>query len=116
MRDKVKFAEKPWFTMEHIVAGIREILVLAVIILGVLLIPRLIPKKNTARQPISPTLVWAGKLRLAIAVSLVWPAIIAAVLQPWLKDLILFLYVGIGPVVLGWVIYWVLMGYRQPKR
>ncbi len=97
-------------------AGIREILVLAVIVIGVLLIPRLIPRKETARRPVSPTLVWAGKLRLAIAASLVWPAIMAAFLEPWLNDPILFLYIGIGPVVLGWVIYWVLMGYRQPKR
>ncbi|MEN8133063.1 MAG: hypothetical protein ABFS45_23365 [Pseudomonadota bacterium] len=97
-------------------AGIREILVLAVIILGVLLIPRLIPRKETARRAVSPALVLSGKLRLAIAASLGWPTIMAAFLQPWLNDPILYLYIGIGPVVLGWMLYWVLMGYRQPKR
>lgn len=97
-------------------AGIREILVLAVIVLGVLLIPRLIPRKETARRPVNPTLILSGKLRLAIAASLGWPTIMAAFLQPWLNDPTLYLYISIGPVALGWVIYWVLKGYRQPNR
>jgi hypothetical protein len=55
----------------------------------------------------------SGKMRLAIAISIVYPLAVAAYLQPWKNDMVLFLYVGIGPVVLYWLMKWVFAGIKD---
>jgi hypothetical protein len=52
-------------------------------------------------------------MRLAIAISILWPAVIAAFMQPWKKDPYSFLYIGCGPVAFLWVVYWVFSGFRK---
>jgi len=42
-----------------------------------------------------------------------YPVLAAAYFQPWQKDPILFCYVGVGPVVLGWLLFWVASGFRR---
>lgn len=97
--------------------GIQEILVLVVIILGILFLPRILNRGQESRQvEFKPPLVLSGKMRLAIAASILWPAVIAALMQPWKKDLFPFLYLGLGPVVLVWVIYWVFTGFRKKDQ
>ncbi len=97
--------------------GIQEILVLVVIILGILFLPRILNRGQESRQAESgPLFVLSGKMRLAIAASILWPAVIAALMQPWKKDLFPFLYLGLGPVVLVWIIYWVFTGFRKKDQ
>jgi membrane associated rhomboid family serine protease len=95
-------------------SGIQEILVLVIILLGILFLPRIMNRgqEKKATEP-KPTVVLSGKMRLAVGASIIWPAIMAAYLQPWRSDLILFLYSGPGPVVLAWIIFWVLAGFRS---
>jgi hypothetical protein len=50
---------------------------------------------------------------LAVAASVIWPALVAALLQPWKQDLSRYLYLGIGPVALIWIIYWVYTGFQK---
>jgi hypothetical protein len=96
--------------------GIQEILVLVAIILVVLFLPRIL-NRGQARKPVEskPAFVIPGKMRLAIAASLLWPAAIAAYMQPWKNDLVPFLYLGLGPVVLAWALFWVFTGFQKKK-
>ena len=95
-------------------SGIQEILVLVIIVLGILLLPRVLNRGQEKQTTAShPTVVLTGRMRLAIAASAIWPAIIAAILQPWKQDLLPYLYLGAGPVAIGWILYWVLTGFRK---
>ena len=92
-------------------SGIQEILVLVAIILGILFLPRILNRGQEKKSAASkPAVVLSGKMRLAIAASVLWPAAIAAFMQPWKNDLFPFLYIGFGPVILGWIIFWVYTG------
>ena len=94
-------------------SGIQEILLLVAIILGILFLPRIMnrgqEKKPAAARPAAVAL--SGKMRLAIAASILWPMAIAAFMQPWKKEIVPFLYIGLGPVILGWIIFWVYTGF-----
>ena len=95
-------------------SGIQEILVLVAIILGILFLPRILnrgqEKKPAAPKPVD---LLSGKIRLAIAASVLWPASIAAFMQPWKNDLFPFLYIGLGPMILSWIIFWVYTGFLR---
>ena len=93
-------------------SGFQEILLIAVILLGILFVPRMMPRKGV-QMPARPALVLSRNMRVAIAASAIYPAIVAAFLQPWRQDLILYLYTGAGPVILGWLFYWVLTGRKK---
>ena len=95
-------------------SGIQEILVLVIIVLGILFLPRIL-NRGQEKQLVDakPVVVLTGRMRLAIAVSVLWPALIAAFMQPWKQDPILYLYFGPGPVAVIWVIYWVFTGFKK---
>ncbi len=95
-------------------SGIQEILVLVIIILGILFLPRIL-NRGGEKQSVEnkPVVVLTGRMRLAVAASFLWPALIAAYMQPWKQDLFLYLYLGPGPVAIVWILYWVLTGFRR---
>ncbi|MCP4625219.1 MAG: hypothetical protein GY850_17110 [bacterium] len=95
-------------------SGIQEILVLVIIILGILFLPRIL-NRGGEKQSVEtkPIVVLTGRMRLAIAASAIWPALIAAFMQPWKKDLFPYLYLGLGPVAVIWALYWVYTGFRK---
>jgi hypothetical protein len=94
--------------------GIQEILVLVAIVVAVVCIPRMTRRQRDVPSGRTvPTL--SGKIRLAIAASILWPALLAAFTKPWQKDLEAFLYIGFGPVVLGWLVYWVAAGFGKDR-
>jgi hypothetical protein len=95
-------------------SGIQEILLLVIIILGILVLPRIFNRGSEARQAAPrPAIEISGKMRLAVAASVIWPAVMAAFLKPWEQNLFRYLYLGVGPVALIWIIYWVLTGFRK---
>ena len=95
-------------------SGIQEILVLLIIILGILFLPRIFSRGQENRPAVPrPAIVVSGKMRLAIAASVLWPAVMAAYIQPWAGDLSRYLYFGVGPVAFIWIIYWVATGFRK---
>jgi hypothetical protein len=95
-------------------SGIQEILVLVAIILGILFLPRILNRGQEKKPAVSkPAVVLSGKMRMAIAASVLWPAAMAAFMQPWKEDLFPFLYIGSGPVILGWGIFWVYTGFLR---
>lgn len=93
-------------------SGFQEILLVAVILLGILFVPRMLPRRERQAST-RPAIVIPRNLRIAIAATVIYPAVAAAFLQPWRKDLILFLYAGMGPVLLGWLSYWVFTGRKK---
>ena len=103
-------------------AGIQEILVLIVIILAIFLLPRIFSRQeqegSTGSQITRNLSLLSGRMRLAIIVSLIWPITAAGYFEPWKKDMFHFVLIGIGPVICGWSLRWVLAGYRKnrPKR
>ncbi len=93
-------------------SGFHEILLVAVILLAILFVPRMMPRKieNRTKQL---HLVLSRNKRLAIAASFLFPIAVAGFLQPWRKDLILFAYIGLGPVILGWLLFWIITGRKK---
>lgn len=97
-------------------SGIQEILVLAIIVLAILFIPRLRGGQPAIPQESASLLQrMSGKLRLALAASFVYPALVAAFVKPWKGDTIQFVYIGLGPVALLWLLYWVIVGFNKNK-
>ena len=92
-------------------SGVNEILIIAAIVMGIFFAPRMMPAKRQV-QVSNKLVALSGKMRLAIAISIVYPLVTAAYLQPWKNDLALFLYVGIGPVALYWLMKWVFAGIK----
>jgi hypothetical protein len=103
-------------------AGIQEILVLVVIILAIFFVPRILSKQEKSES--SSSLIarnlslLSGRMRLAVISSLIWPLSVAGYFEPWEKDIFPFLIIGIGPVICGWSLRWVLGGFRKnrPKK
>ena len=95
-------------------SGIQEILVLVIIILGILFLPRIL-NRGGEKQSVEtkPVIVLTGRMRLAVAASFLWPALIAAFMQPWKQDLFSYLYLGLGPVAIVWIVYWVITGFSK---
>ena len=93
-------------------SGLQEILVVAVIVICIFFIPRMMPGRLETDSR-STGIRLSKKMRLAIAASLVYPVAAAAVFRPWQVDPVPFAYLGIGPVALGWLLYWVFSGHRR---
>ena len=98
-------------------SGIQEILIIVLIISAIFLVPRMMnprpaPQKVVLRRaPLK--LSWS--LRLAIILSILWPVVCAFYFKPWQQNLILFATMGIGPVVVGWSLKWVLAGMKNKR-
>ena len=91
-----------------------EILVIVAIGLAIFMLPRLLGKPD-AQNAASPRkmLDISGWLRLAILASMLWPAGWALYLKPWNGHWLLFLSLGMGPVIFFWGVFWVLSGFRK---
>ncbi|HID28519.1 MAG TPA: hypothetical protein EYP19_00775 [Desulfobacterales bacterium] len=94
--------------------GVQEILIIVGIVLGVLLIPRILAGRQPQRAA-EPKIRLSGKTRMAITASAIFPALTAAYFQPWHKDQVMFFYIGVGPVVLAWLLYWVFVGFKKKE-
>jgi hypothetical protein len=91
-----------------------EILVIIAIALAIFMLPRLTGKRveKGGHAPLSLSKM-NGWLRLAIMASVLWPAGTAFFLKPWNNHWPMFFYVGMGPVMLLWGIFWVFSGFRK---
>ena len=92
-------------------SGFHEIILVAVILLAILFVPRMMPRKIENRPKQLPLTLTRNK-RLALTASVLFPVAVAGFLQPWRKDFILFAYIGLGPVILGWLLYWIKTGRK----
>ncbi len=92
--------------------GISEILVLILLITGILIIPRMF-KPEPKAAPKGPVPALSMKMRAGIVVSLVIPLITALILKPWAGNFVVFISVGILPVVLSWALFWVITAQKK---
>lgn len=98
-------------------SGLMEILLIVVIVLGIYILPRWMKRQPDGphRRPTQDPWLTGWK-RLAIAASILWPGLLAFYLEPWNNRWPVFLYVAIGPVILAWVISWVVSGFIKGRR
>lgn len=101
-------------------SGIQEILLIALLILVIMVLPRMTQRQSGGRRTVlrSPArrVTLSGRARLAVTLAVVYLLGAAAFFKPWQdsrSDLVLFLYVGIGPVLLCALAYWIYRGFRQ---
>lgn len=95
-------------------SGFQELLVIVLIILTIVFMPRILPRKGERPfRRISPRQGLSGRMRLGIALSVFYLGGMAAWLAPRQKDPLLFLWAGAGPVLAGWLIWWVAAGFRR---
>lgn len=93
-------------------AGFQELFIIIAIFLGVFFIPRMMSRRAApAKAGSNRGLNW--KLRLAIAVSVVYLFAAGAYLKPWQRDPMAYLYVGIVPIAVGWLVIWVVAGFKK---
>ncbi len=98
-------------------SGFQEILIILLILLGVLYLPRRGAREAGGdMRGVRRSLAVSGRMRLAIAVSVLYPVAMALYLRPWQGDPLPFLGVGLLPVAVGWAMGWVIMGYRRYRR
>ena len=101
-------------------SGIQEILLILLIIVAILFLPRLMPRKkpssSSAMNAQKSPAVLSGKLRLAVVLSAVWLLISAAYYEPWrFENIRSFLYFGVGPVVVLWGGIWIFYGFKKNR-
>jgi hypothetical protein len=100
-------------------SGFHEILLIVVIILALLFIPRMTaPKSRFQKKPKRPLklLQLGAAWRLALLVTIVWILGTTAFFRPWQGKTGLFLLIGIGPLIVGWGITWVVAGFGRDKK
>ncbi len=93
--------------------GYQEILIISAIVLGVIFIPRMMEPKRPVPRLVRPPKRLSGRGRLAVAVSIIYPLLVAGIMQPWHGDAFAYAYIALGPVALGWLLYWVALGYKR---
>ncbi len=97
-------------------SGITEILIIVALVLGIFILPRTMGRNlDIDRNRSNHVVSISGWIRLAIVVSILWPALVAFFLRPWNNQWDLFLYVAFGPVGLSWGVCWMLWGFKNGK-
>ena len=98
-------------------SGIHEILLIAAIVLAVIFLPCISKPANMnprqVRSRTAPAIALSSRQRLAILASLVWLAFWAGYYEPWGEEWKLFAYIGAGPVLVTWGLWWTLKGHRR---
>ena len=85
-------------------------IIIAIFIVIFFLVPRM--KKGNVKKA-DRSLPISGKMRLLILASIIWPALFAAILEPWKGEMLTFVYMGLAPVLLGWGTAWVAAGFKK---
>lgn len=95
-------------------SGFQELLVIALIAAAIVFMPRILPRRaaNPARRGSSRRGL-PGRMRMGIALSIAYLAGMAGWLVPWRNDPLPFLWAGAGPVLAGWLVWWVAAGFRR---
>ena len=93
--------------------GFQEILIIALIIAAGLFLSRMKADKPPPRIIFQRRAHLAGNLRMAIAASVIFILLTAAYFQPWHNDPADFALVGVAPVAVGWLLFWVYRGFKN---
>jgi drug/metabolite transporter (DMT)-like permease len=98
-------------------SGMNEILLIAALVLALIFIPRLNATRKAGRPGVSSAatsgIALSDRQRLAILASLIWLAFWAFHYEPWQREWKLFVYIGAGPILFTWGLWWTLKGRRN---
>ena len=98
-------------------SGMNEILLIAAIVLALIFIPRMNVTRKAGRPGVPSAAksgFWlSGRQRLAILASIIWLAFWAVHYEPWQREWKLFVYIGAGPILVSWGLWWALKGRRS---
>ncbi len=95
-------------------SGLSEILLITLIIAILFYLPKRAGGDSPARRRLRVPL--SGRMRLAIVASILYVPAAGYLFNPMDGDPVRFAVFGVGPVILGWAIYWVVLGYRRHRR
>ncbi len=93
--------------------GYQEILIVSAIVMGFIFLPRMMARPKSVPKLSPPRKRLSGSRRAVLALSVLYPLIVAAIMQPWQNSWLAYLYMGPGPVVVIWLVYWVALGFRH---
>ncbi|MBN1904266.1 MAG: hypothetical protein JW927_04130 [Deltaproteobacteria bacterium] len=101
--------------------SITEILIIIAIILAIFVLPKRFKKSSepVKKANFKQDSMLTGWQRMAILLSILWLSFLALFLKPWMNGLnewYIYIYAGIGPVVLYWGIYWIYLGFKKKKK
>jgi len=98
-------------------SGINEILLIAAIVLAFIFIPRMNATRKAGRPEVPSAaqsgIALSGRQRLAILASIIWLTLWAVHYEPWQREWKLFVYIGTGPILVTWGLWWTLKGRRR---
>ena len=109
----------------------QEILVLVIVVLAVIFVPRLMPRKPASTsgtqnriqsraklpdQGVEKSFVLTGWMRLVVVITFLWIAGCAVYFKPWEGGSLLFFCLTLGPTVVLWGGLWVWFGYKKYRR
>jgi hypothetical protein len=101
-------------------SGVQEILVIVAILMAIIFLPRIAgrnrPQSTKRSRPLFSRIHLSGRRRLALLATLLWPLGMALYLEPWRSSLIPFLSYGLGPVLLCWGVWWVMVGFLEKRN
>lgn len=106
-------------SLEVHLSGIQEILLIVLLILALIILPRIIPSRRQSTATDSSQdhgRRLSGKMRLALLLSFLWLLVVSAIYVLWQGQWAKYLYAGVGPLVLAWGLYWVLLGFCNNHR
>jgi len=95
------------------VPSVQELLVIILLIAIVVFLPRRMGRNGSGEKSANIMNSFSGKARLGIVVSAVWLLLCSVYFRPWSGELLVFVLVGLCPVILGWGIIWVIDGYKK---
>ncbi len=98
-------------------SGMNEILLIAAIVLVVIFIPRVNASRKAGRPGVRSAarsgFALSGRQRLALFASIIWLVFWAVHYEPWQREWKLFVYIGAGPILVTWGLWWTLKGRRS---
>lgn len=98
-------------------SGITEILIIVLIILGILFVPRMVGRPASTQLASFPKRFrLSGLIRLVIVISILWPLGFAVYYRLWQGHSTAFYVYGLGPVIGGWCLYWVMAGFTKKGK
>jgi hypothetical protein len=104
-------------TWSYALPGFTEILIIIAIILAIFVLPKRLGRQpEPVKRPQKRISRLNGWQRMAILLSILWLSSLALYLKPWINDIndwYIYIYAGIGPVVLYWGIFWIIKGFKK---
>lgn len=101
-------------------SGLQEILLIGLVVIGIIFLPRLLSRKDQPQKVpplnLKPRVHLTGFMRLAIFVSIGWLLVTAVYFEPWIRLNQRFFFLGPGPVLLFWGLYWIVTGFRKYRQ